>query len=737
MTNRLPEKLTLLRKHYGYSQGDLAERLGIPVTEYMNWENGNTIPYIAQLKELCDLFHVSVDVMIDNTKEADTNTDFLSGSAQIPFMNGQNINATQRLSETSAYNDMQTTARLDTVDNTLDDLDHDDESGQTRRMDTLDTGQFETNQDDDTDEEEPVKEKKHTSSNKKKNKMSPARKKQLYIITGSAILASALIIIIVTVLNHRGSNVELSSVNRLAEGDQFTLYVDSNGNLQTYGNFNNSEFEGSVQVSAYGSHAAGLKSNGTVVTNDDENVSDWNKIVMIAAGSDHTVGLQSDGSVICTGNVDACEVTDWSNMKAVYAGDGVTAGITNDNTLRISGSNTNLDNTANVTQVAFGNDLIAILDTSGMVETYSLSGGTSAVDTSTLSDIQSITSGDGFVLGLNSSGRIISAGLNGAEAVSYTADEADTTTSVKDKVEGWSNIRYVASYGTTIVAFDKSGDMHGAGDNTYGQYVERSAVVTPSASAEPEQLDTPQNVQVSETTTNIVLKWDTVDHADYYTVTMNGNDIGQFTSNSASIPASSMEEGSGYIFRIIAHSNDTTKYKDSEVASYSYTFETQTTQLSAPTGISASIVNGDWLIKWNAVDNATSYTISLGDGDPYTSNTNQLTIQSRYLLDGTTYTISVTATSSSSAYTDSEASSVELTYTAARMSVAFTFVDDNDSQIGSQASIQMTPGEHTVAEAVSAGLTVPDGYTIADDSQSFTVSSNTANAVTVKVTAAS
>ena len=51
MNNKLPEKLTLLRKHFNYAQGDVAARLGIPVTEYMKWENGNTIPPILKLKE--------------------------------------------------------------------------------------------------------------------------------------------------------------------------------------------------------------------------------------------------------------------------------------------------------------------------------------------------------------------------------------------------------------------------------------------------------------------------------------------------------------------------------------------------------------------------------------------------------------------------------------------------------------------------------------------------------------
>ena len=67
MTNRLPEKLTALRKHFGYSQGDMAEKLVVPVAEYMNWENGNTICRIDQLRQLARIYRVPIEDLADNT----------------------------------------------------------------------------------------------------------------------------------------------------------------------------------------------------------------------------------------------------------------------------------------------------------------------------------------------------------------------------------------------------------------------------------------------------------------------------------------------------------------------------------------------------------------------------------------------------------------------------------------------------------------------------------------------
>ena len=68
MLNKFPEKLTLLRKHYGLSQGDVATKINVKFTDYMNWENGNSIPSISNIRKLSVLFGVPVETFIDNRK---------------------------------------------------------------------------------------------------------------------------------------------------------------------------------------------------------------------------------------------------------------------------------------------------------------------------------------------------------------------------------------------------------------------------------------------------------------------------------------------------------------------------------------------------------------------------------------------------------------------------------------------------------------------------------------------
>ena len=87
MANRLPEKLTALRKHYGLSQGDLAEKLGVSVMEYMNWENGNKICTIQTLIRIADIFKVTPDELADNRKELDMPQLGSDDSIDIPFIN--------------------------------------------------------------------------------------------------------------------------------------------------------------------------------------------------------------------------------------------------------------------------------------------------------------------------------------------------------------------------------------------------------------------------------------------------------------------------------------------------------------------------------------------------------------------------------------------------------------------------------------------------------------------------
>ena len=65
------EKLVKLRKTNGYTQEDLAEKLGVTRQAVARWEAGDTTPDMAMLLGLCEVFSVSADYLIHDDYESD------------------------------------------------------------------------------------------------------------------------------------------------------------------------------------------------------------------------------------------------------------------------------------------------------------------------------------------------------------------------------------------------------------------------------------------------------------------------------------------------------------------------------------------------------------------------------------------------------------------------------------------------------------------------------------------
>lgn len=65
------EKLILQRKRLGLSQEQLADRMGVTRQSVSKWESGATVPEIAKLIALSELFDVSVDYLVKDGVEED------------------------------------------------------------------------------------------------------------------------------------------------------------------------------------------------------------------------------------------------------------------------------------------------------------------------------------------------------------------------------------------------------------------------------------------------------------------------------------------------------------------------------------------------------------------------------------------------------------------------------------------------------------------------------------------
>ena len=65
---KLYEKIALYRKKNGFSQEELAEKIGVSRQAVSKWETGDALPEITKLKALADTFNVTVDFLLDEEK---------------------------------------------------------------------------------------------------------------------------------------------------------------------------------------------------------------------------------------------------------------------------------------------------------------------------------------------------------------------------------------------------------------------------------------------------------------------------------------------------------------------------------------------------------------------------------------------------------------------------------------------------------------------------------------------
>lgn len=80
----LKENLIMLRNLHGYSQEEIAEKIGISRQAYAKWERGATVPDIVKCAALAQVYGVSIDSLL-KTEKAD-------GIGMIPpAQNGKHI----------------------------------------------------------------------------------------------------------------------------------------------------------------------------------------------------------------------------------------------------------------------------------------------------------------------------------------------------------------------------------------------------------------------------------------------------------------------------------------------------------------------------------------------------------------------------------------------------------------------------------------------------------------------
>lgn len=710
MKNRLPEKLTALRKNFKFSQADIARQMNVPVNEYMHWENGSAVCRIDQLKQLADFYHVPMVELLDNRREVTMpDPEIMYASVEIPFAKkGDDQKAQDESVQIMPVSGLLAEAEVDLmpVAGVVSEAAPEEKTREvpagTIEMNTLEFEPTLANRivDDPLPEEKP----EEPGDNKGKNR-------NLLIIAVCALLAIAGIFGIMKMRNRTPEDPaeinKLSAVNRLALTDTCSLYIDDNGKLNALGTVPPlDDYDGVVQVSAFGGHLLGLKKDGTVVTNSGLDLSEWEEVTMIAAGKTHAAGLKTDGTVVCAGSEEGCEVADWTDVKAVYAGRDLTIGLKSDGSLLISGkvnAEEQLKTVTNAADLVINESQIAVVAKDGRVNCYAIGTG-SPFNTAAWTGVEKVALGSDFAVGL-SGGKILT---------------ATTDTDVIEAVKNWSGIRMIAGQGRTLVAVDAAGKVIGCGDNTWAVYPETEETADPEKDKE-EKLAGVQNVRFNVATGNLSISWDTVPNADFYEITVSTSPVTKLKSakNSTSISTSKLQDGAEYSITITACSNDTKEYQNSDAVNVMYTFNAATEQLEAVSGLSADATDDGWHLKWNAVKNAAWYRVKVGDIEKK-ADTNEINIAGSELTDGKAYNITVSACpkDGDKKYTESDASTMQKTFAYKTYTVTVHFSGAQTDTF----TLTLRRGSYTYKDQFADK--VQSGNRLAAPDNSFTVNSD-------------
>lgn len=645
--NKLPEKLTQLRKYNGLSQQAAAEKAEVSVLDYMAWENGGAIPDLDHLILLADAFHISLDEMIRNEVPVLPEKD-VHETLDIPFM--KKTEEEYPTSEISMKEPIQPQPDL----------------GQTRVIPAVK----------DLEKTKPLRAVKepelqvHSAAGAGANRPQPqamkSKKNNQTKLIGAAAGLGLVVLLLILVFNSLGGGKKeevtniMTAENRIAAGSEFTLVLNTDGTVKGQG----SNDEGQINVGSWANitsikagaqHSVGLKKNGTVVAvgssrQKQTEVAEWSGITAIAAGDHHTLGLKKDGTVVCTGDNSnkQCEVSEWKDVAKIAAGANISVGITQEGKVLIAGSQADVSTLSDIQNVVISGDTLLILTKNGSLDC--IEGKTGVCPAKTPSKITMAAASAEHLLMLSSDG-----------TVSAEGDKEYGRLEVGE----WKDVIAVAAGKNHSVGLLKNGSLVAAGDNSRGQS-EMSGV-----SEEEKQLEAVKNIKITQDGDQIKISWDKVTDADYYEVsaTLKKEYSAKVDGTSVSLNGNLFEDGKQVTFSIVANSREN-NIKPSEPATQVFNYFAPTT---TPSVTLASVANvkisqdaNNVRISWDAVENADYYEVSVTNQSGYHEKVSgtSVTLPNSSFEDGKQVTITIVAGSNSTLYENSVESVTNYNYIA-------------------------------------------------------------------------
>ena len=88
----LKENISMLRSVNGYSQEEVAEKIGVSRQAYAKWEKGETVPDVERCQKLAELYGVTIDSLVNYSDKIGTTT-------LIPGPKGKHIFGTTKIND--------------------------------------------------------------------------------------------------------------------------------------------------------------------------------------------------------------------------------------------------------------------------------------------------------------------------------------------------------------------------------------------------------------------------------------------------------------------------------------------------------------------------------------------------------------------------------------------------------------------------------------------------------------
>ncbi len=541
MINKLPEKLLKLRKHFNYSQQEVANTCDVDLVIYISWENGNKLPPTNELLKLCELYNISVDEIIINDVEIIlSENDF----EEFPLHKAE----TEEIIISNIKQNIISEKKVLPIQDTQ----------------VINPKELISKQDIKTEQSKP--------------KQFKLDKTQTMMVGGIVVGIVIMILLIASLFPQETTSPhivqnEIKDNQRLSSAASHTMVLNSNNTINSYGLENNlridvDSFVNIAAVATSDEHVAALTIDGHVLasganSHGQTDVSDWQHIIALAVGKNHTVGLNKDKTVLCTGNEDACAVSTWQNVETIFAAENTTIGITEEGETLISSSlaidfDKALDNQV-ISDLTISDSYFAVLYKNGNVYCETLENGDSCKIEEWQDIIQIDSYGDNLAA-LSSDGKVYVVGDN-----SYN----QTNTAM------FTDIIAIAVGDKFVVGLNSNNELIAVG-NAEGY---------PFLVEEAEKLEAVTNINI-DINTNVQVNWDEVINASYYVVDIEG--VGEYTvaENNLNLPINNFNEGQEYTISIVAASReDNIENADPSIRNFTFHYVTQSTTPSTTTQI--------------------------------------------------------------------------------------------------------------------------------------------------------